>query len=164
MAIDFRAESALASIRPRHPVWRGAVLLVVLLCGCGGPKHPPTYAVQGVVSVGGKPLPDATVSFIPSSGQSPANGRTDASGRFTLTTFAPGDGAMEGSYGVAIMKFEKIEAGSAVDVSDANYDPNAVSSPPRNLLSKKYASPQTSGLTATVVSGQENSFEFDLEK
>lgn len=144
--------------------WGGFVLLCSLLCGCGGPNHPPTHAVSGIIRDGGEPLADAIVSFISSSVQSPANGQTDESGRFTLTTFARGDGAMEGSYAVTIMKFEKADSPAVADISDDNYDPNIVSRPPRNLLSKKYANAQTSGLTATVVAGQENSFEFDLEK
>ena len=136
-------------------------LLAMLLCGCGGPKNPPTFPLSGI---DGKPLTEATVSFIPSDGQSPANGTTDGSGRFTLTTFSQGDGAMQGNYRVTVMKFEKAEGAEVADTSDDNYDPNAVSKPPQNRVNKKYASAQTSGLTATVLAGPENSFEFNLEK
>ncbi len=71
---------------------------------------------------------------------------------------------MEGSYGVTLMKFEKTAGAEVADVDDDNYDPNAVSKPPQNLVNGKYSNAETSGFTATVIAGQENSFEFDLEK
>ena len=72
-----------------------------------GRQHPPTHAVTGVVTVDGQPVKDAIVSFLPANGQYPANGTTDASGRYELTSFTRGDGAMEGSFRVTIVKYEK---------------------------------------------------------
>ncbi len=164
MALDLQSQGKLTYLCRSPAISLGMMVLGVFLSGCGGPTHPPTHAVSGIIRVGGSPVADAIVSFVPSSGQSPANGQTDDSGHFTLTSFLRGDGAMEGSYAVTIMKFEKGESTPVADVSDENYDPNVVSRPPRNLLDKKYANAQTSGLTATVVAGQENSFEFDLKK
>ena len=57
--------------------------------------------------VDGQPIADAIVSFLPDDGQNPANGSTDASGRYELTSFTRGDGAMEGSFRVTIVKYEK---------------------------------------------------------
>ena len=60
-----------------------------------------------MVTIDGQPIADAIVSFLPDDGQNPANGSTDASGRYELTSFTRGDGAMEGSFRVTIVKYEK---------------------------------------------------------
>jgi hypothetical protein len=71
------------------------------LCGCGasGP-----VSVKGVVTVDGKPLSGAGISFIPVGGSGrPAFAATDDQGRYTLTTHSPNDGAMPGEYTVTIV-------------------------------------------------------------
>jgi hypothetical protein len=76
------------------------------LASCGSEAK--RYPVRGQVFVGGKPAEGAVVVFhaaAPSgtkaSSERPA-GRVQADGSFTLGTFAPGDGAPEGDYVVAI--------------------------------------------------------------
>ncbi|MGE3775841.1 MAG: hypothetical protein AB7F89_01550, partial [Pirellulaceae bacterium] len=81
------------------------VLCVVLLVasGCGGTKNVP---VSGSIVYKGKPVADSTVMFTPSAsgadGAKVATGRTDAQGKFTLGTEAPGDGATPGEYTVSV--------------------------------------------------------------
>lgn len=125
------------------------VLLAVPLVGCGGGAG--TIAVTGLVTHNSSPLADADVSFIPESGR-PAYGRTDSSGRFTLTTFEQGDGAMPGKHTVTIMKSEELKA-----ATDAN--PYAEY---RSVLPEKYGRPQESPLTAEVEKGGSNDFTFDV--
>jgi hypothetical protein len=61
--------------------------------------------VEGIVTLDGKPLPWATVTFVSAEeGRRPASGVTDADGAFELTTFDTGDGALPGSYRVTINK------------------------------------------------------------
>ena len=72
-----------------------------------GPQHPPTQGVTGLVSVDGQACYRCNCPFLPANGQYPANGTTDASGRYELTSFTRGDGAMEGSFRVTIVKYEK---------------------------------------------------------
>lgn len=89
------------------------VVLMVTLVGCGA-SHPPLTIVTGTVTYDGEPLADATVAIMPDGGDGtskPADGMTDASGQFTLkTTFPDGeiiDGAVEGSYTLRVVKYEK---------------------------------------------------------
>lgn len=80
------------------------VLLFVTGCG-GGDDRPSVYPVKGKLTVGGSPLADALVTFIPESGPS-AIGKTDSGGVFTLTTFEAGDGAVAGNHTVVVSKTE----------------------------------------------------------
>lgn len=125
------------------------VLFGLSLAGCGGGSE--TIVVTGVVTRNSEPLADADVSFIPESGR-PGYGRTDASGRFTLTTFDEGDGAVPGKHTVTIMKSEVVNA--ATDTNPyAQY---------RSVLPEKYGRPQESPFTAEVQHGSENDFSFDV--
>jgi hypothetical protein len=112
------------------------------------------------------------VTFAATGGGHSATGVTDSSGKYSLTTFASGDGAVAGEYGVKIVKFE----GDAA-TGDAGFEPEEPggvpdsmedaggaegSSEPKNLLPQKYADPSTSELNATVEEGG-GTFDFTLE-
>jgi hypothetical protein len=66
----------------------GFFLTVALVAGgCGGESAPAIVPAQGVVLLGGAPLPNAQVRFIPSidlGAEYIASGVTDAQGRYTL--------------------------------------------------------------------------------
>jgi hypothetical protein len=84
-----------------------AVVGSVLAVGCGQKAAgPTTYPVTGTVTHNGTPVEGATVAFMASGEQKGAVGRTDASGKYTLTTLVAGDGAMAGEYAVKISKYE----------------------------------------------------------
>ena len=80
---------------------------VVAFVGCGD-SNPPTYKVTGVVTLDGKTVEGATVTFTPSGGsdQKPAVGTSGADGKYTLTTFTGGDGASPGLYKVTVSKIQ----------------------------------------------------------
>src|SRR5262245_14538073 len=69
------------------------------LVGCGG-----TSKVEGVVTLDGKPVEGAVVTFVPTDdkGTTPV-GQTDSSGKFTLTTNGK-PGAKSGDYKVTVTK------------------------------------------------------------
>lgn len=157
-----------------------ALLTAYLLAGCGG--GPNTLPVTGKVTKGGQPVEGAIVSFHPQSPEAKAaTGTTDNSGTYKLTTFVNGDGAVPGSYKVTVTKFPG--SGGASDPTagasdiDAAYRaaeaqgqsvtaPQTMTTPttptPTNELPAKFASPDTSGLTADVASGSPNTFDFDV--
>ncbi len=146
----------------------GAVLLVSLLAlGCAQPgtDRPATYVVTGTVTQDGQPVGGATIGFQPTGGSTGAVGKTDADGKYTLTTFASGDGALPGEYQVKIVKYD-IETTEAVDEdSEAYVAPNEDEEvpAPENLLPPNFADPATSGLTATVTEdASQNVFDFTL--
>lgn len=166
---------------------RGLLLLTAcilgMVSGCSrGRQYPPTHSVSGVVTVDGQTVADAIVSFLPDDGQNPANGSTDALGRYELTSFTRGDGAMEGSFRVTIVKYEKevedkpavsaekpaAEEAESEETGNEGYVPAGMvvsqyDTGPKNLLPKQYADQQETPLTATVRADQ-NSIDFDLSK
>lgn len=74
--------------------------------GCGGSGgSTPALAivpVRGQILYRGKPLPGGGVTFEPVDGGREAHGGVGPDGRFTLTTFRDGDGAVRGPHRVAV--------------------------------------------------------------
>jgi len=121
-----------ASLCPSHPVvalMLVALLLLVSGCGDGRPKRVP---VSGRVLIDGKPLSYGFVRVVPE-GARPASGKIGPDGRFTLTTFEPGDGAVLGTHAMSVAGVEVINSTSQ-----------------RWHAPKKYADTGTSDLTATI--------------
>src|SRR5262249_44695820 len=81
----------------------------VLIAGCGKDPASTCSPVSGEVQYDGKPAAGVHVFFMPSKGASVAGSPTNPhaitgpDGRFTLTTFAEGDGAPPGSYRVILI-------------------------------------------------------------
>jgi hypothetical protein len=145
--------------------WPAAVVAcgIVTAVGCGGsgvPGRPPTIATSGTLRLDGEPVSGATVTFVPPPGGHAAVAITDATGAFKLTTFQSGDGAVAGTYGVTV---EKRVAAGAGGAGGGEYEPPTGPLPaPENVLPAKYASAETSGLSATVEKGQPNTVTLDL--
>jgi hypothetical protein len=90
----------------RGIVGAAACLALAAAAGCAG-RHTPV-PVRGVVTLGGKPVEGATVTFYLEGGDAegrPATGQTDADGAFRLSTMGDNDGALPGTYRVVIAKF-----------------------------------------------------------
>lgn len=90
----------------RRVVILGTLLTMLVGCGPAAGLAP----VSGVVTIDGKPYPGGKVVFSPTAkegetvaGQS-SFGRPGADGRFTLSTFAPGDGALIGTHTVSLFR------------------------------------------------------------
>jgi hypothetical protein len=156
--------------------WAGLSGLVLLLAGCGGSGLGDPVEVQGRVTFRGDPVADAKVTFHATveDGRS-ASGKTDGSGNFRLTTFRKDDGAVPGDYAISISKFEPGGGGGGAMSGE---DPSAAADYGammeaaargetaklgKELLPEKYANPAESGLTRSVVKGQRNEFEFELD-
>jgi hypothetical protein len=136
--------------------------------GCaetGGGDHPDTAPVTGTVTYNGSPVEGATLTFSPASGGYAALGLTDASGNFTLKTPWGSEGAVPGSYKVAISKtaVEGAAAGEAEEVEMVIEEPEKAT--PAKIaegLPEKYKSAATSELTAEVKAEGPNTFAFEL--
>jgi hypothetical protein len=107
--------------------------------------------VEGVVTFNGAPVEKAGVLFKPETGPF-AIGTTDAEGRFTLMT-ANHEGALVGSHRVAITKSQT----TTTQVAGEQFPRYGT----KYFLPEKYASPETSELTATV-SDDGGEFDFKL--
>jgi len=124
---------------------KSSLLLAVLLCcllGCGDGR-PSRVPISGQVTVDGQPLKFGTIAFQPASGRA-SSGRLDANGRYVLSTYDRGDGAIVGEYVVAISGNEQMSETSR-----------------RWHAPKKYSNPAESGLTATV-EGPREDLNFEL--
>lgn len=92
-----------------HGRWRlvhravvcAGLALACVGCGQATVGRAATAPAAGVVTLAGQPLADVNVTFTPAAGR-PATGRTDATGRFTLSTFVAGDGAIPGVHRVTL--------------------------------------------------------------
>jgi hypothetical protein len=146
---------------------------ILLACGCGGNDWPATAAVSGTLSRGGKPVAGATVCFQADGAPRFGYGTTDAAGRYTVSTFEPGDGAMIGEHAVVIT-VENPGSAVAADVSSDMSSPEyqaayekglrAASKPAQNpAVPARYGSPDTTPLKATVKPG-DNIIDFDLSE
>jgi hypothetical protein len=113
-----------------------------------------TYSAR-IVDPAGKPLPDASITFVPADvgEEEPTelgrivrpSAKTDAEGGYELA-WGEQAGAPPGKYNVIIMKFKPT-------------DDDEVK--PESLIPEQYTSPKTSGLTRDVKDG-DNVFNFDL--
>jgi hypothetical protein len=124
------------------------ILLFVALC-CIGCDNSATrlkglVPVEGVVYYDGQPLADATVSFAPDNPEiRSAAGRTNADGKFALTTLNYKDGVAPGEYKVIISKYNELM---------------------ESTIPEKYARPTESGFTASVPAKGVKDLRFDLKK
>lgn len=119
-------------------------------CGSGGPTPVP---VTGTVTLDGKPVEGATVTFSPQFDGQPAMGTTDKEGKFSLSTRPLGEGALPGKHLVSVRK---------VEMSGVQADQDGLSGPPAPggvkeiwHIPKKYADAKGWGKTVEVKAGME---------
>jgi hypothetical protein len=141
---------------------RSATFLMLALAGssllsAGCPQNsdsPSPQPVRGTVLFQGKPIEGALVTFFPTEakpGYRSLTGMTDAKGRFRLAFNRSNDGAPVGKYKVSVVWREMIQDG----------DEKLPNGP--NRLPERYADPDASGLTATIVEGKNDLPPFDLD-
>ena len=141
-----------------------AALAALVLAGCNNKLIPGGVEARGVVLLDGEPLEGATVIFSPQGSGRSANAMTNQLGEFSLGTIEPADGVLPGEYQVAIIK-------SIVDEKRITVDPLAVQektgqfppSPPNiNIVPRKFANPEKSGLSATIADDGTTDLKFEL--
>lgn len=127
-------------------------LVLFLMAGCSSSNNPKTYPVTGKVTYRGQPVTSGMIMLTPVDGGHAATGSLERDGSFRLTTFEKDDGAVPGSYQVAIQAFPAEGAG----LPGAEFAGKPPPIPP------KYASAMSSGLTAEITAG-ENTLDFPLK-
>jgi hypothetical protein len=131
-------------------------LIILTLLGCGGKQT--TYRAGGKVKYGdGTPVTTGWVSFRSLNAEKEnvvARGAIQTDGTFELTTFKPGDGAVEGRHRAMVMA-----------LNPRNERTGASGPPPPPLVSSRYSNYETSGLEFTVTdSPSQNRFEIVVAK
>jgi hypothetical protein len=81
-----------------------SAVVVLTVAGCDDGR-PMRVSIAGTVLVDGKPLTVGDVKFVPQ-GARPSSGKIDASGRFRLTCYDGGDGAVLGVHRVQVSASE----------------------------------------------------------
>ena len=107
----------------------GCMLAIASGCSDGRPTRVP---ISGKVSIDGKPLAGGSIMFLHPESRS-SGSPIDADGRFQLTCYVPGDGAVLGKHRVKVTACESLSERSN-----------------RWLAPKKYADPNSSGLEVEV--------------
>lgn len=82
--------------------------VVLVLAGCG--RGVSLVPVGGVVQVDGRPLAGGAITVAPIDGR-PASAVIGPDGRFTLSTFEPGDGVMPGRHQVTVVASRQLPGG-----------------------------------------------------
>jgi hypothetical protein len=115
------------------------LLALLLLSGCGGETGPRTVEASGVVTLDGKGVEGAQVTFIDANASNPAVATTDANGKFSLKYNGEKNGAIPGDYKVQVSKTQlqgNNNGGAEITISYG--------------LPQRYANIVTSGLTQNV--------------
>lgn len=136
----------------RRMLATAAGLWAATIAGCGEAR-PRTVAVRGQITYHAQPLAGGTVTFVPFEPGPAAIGVISKHGRFTLTTFRPGDGALPGEYRVMIVAMAEMKGLLPEDLGASSL----------LLIPYRYANHLTSGLTAQVIDG-DNNVTIDLER
>jgi hypothetical protein len=131
--------------------WRRAVVLLaagvaLILPACGKKGQKAVYPVHGQILLGGRPIPQATVTFHPLNAAATdlrPSAQTDEQGYFDLSSYGKGDGAPEGQYTITVTWLRSGVFRGLAKGETTTY----------NVLPRRYANPSTSQLAATVNPG-----------
>jgi hypothetical protein len=136
------------------------LLAAVVVAGQGcGPAKIPRAIVRGRVTVKNKPVDYGFVTFYNAEMGIASVGIIEPDGSYEIKAHK-GNGLPAGKYQVAITPRERLEnTGKPFDA----FQPSSVAKKPvPTVIPAKYHKAATSGLTATVVIGEERPFNFDL--
>lgn len=162
-------------------VMSAAVLFGLTTLGCGeSVSYPETAPVTGTVTLDGKPVEGANIMLRPVEGAESYSGRavSGTDGTFEVMTFFSAShdvaGAVPGKYTVAVTKPGAVTGGPQAHGAEAIEQAKASTPQGRsanahagaggaNILPKRYADAQTSGLEIEVKADQENVLKLELK-
>jgi hypothetical protein len=145
----------------------GGLALVFVLGGRDDEELGRRYPIHGRVTYRSQPLKIGRITFHPIDTGGPARAATGTiqNGSYTLSTIGGDDGALPGSYRVAIVaksaessKLQPIVPGGAARHSDVIKAARQA----KDLIPSKYTSPRLSPLIREV-KAESNRFDFELE-
>jgi len=125
-----------------------------MFVGCENDKLPKTVPAEGVVTLDGATVSDATVLLIADVGDINASAVSDKNGKFLLNAFPEKSGAVPGSYKVSISKTINEAASEKKGETMVNL---------KYGLPQKYSLYTTSGLTYTLGEKGDKNIKFDLQ-
>jgi hypothetical protein len=140
-----------------------ATALCLLCGGCGGVSdRPVTAPVEGTVTLDGKPLSGAIVTFWDTAGKNnPTAGNTDASGKYKLA--GSNEGAQPGSYKVTVQHFTALDGGPLKTSEGLDREQLVQQGQAIQSLPETYSDYVNSQLSAKVEVGKTNTVDFALK-
>ncbi|MDO5554444.1 MAG: hypothetical protein Q4G68_11860 [Planctomycetia bacterium] len=99
------------------------VSVLLLVAGCSDFHKFPLASVEGTVLCDGQPIPFAVVYFVPvQEGESPVIGKsgqgiTDKDGKFSISTYRPGDGAVIAKHTIRVAPSSSTDPNCKADLS-----------------------------------------------
>jgi len=130
-------------------VTRLAVLvLVVQGCATSDPDQVAAVPASGTVTYKGQPVASGEIQFVPEKGR-PAVGKIE-SGRFRMTTYSDGDGAIPGKAAVSVISTQEVP-------SKKGGDPEI-----KYLVPERYASTSNSGILVEIPPAGNDSIKIDI--
>lgn len=147
---------AWATSMKRRPRILVAAIVACSCTGCGPANL--RVPVEGIVTLDGKAVEGAAVTFIPEAGGRPGVAGTDVAGRFVIREAGMQPGLPPGAYDVAIFKavMAPLFAPAAATTPRAPEDglPPVDTPPPtrisRWIVPERYSMPDSNGLSATI--------------
>ena len=128
----------------------GIGVFVLCMTGCGDGR-PPTYPVEGRIRFeNGQPVPFGNVEFRSPEMQLSARGKLDSQGRFTLSTFTNGDGAVAGEHQIVVVQSVSPLALPAGGEHAREHGHKS------QLVASRYSDYRSSGLKATIEAKSSN--------
>lgn len=146
-----------------------ATTCLLILSGCGAGDRVDVYPAKGVVLFNGEPMMGGgAISFVPLDGQKgkSAGGAIDADGKFSMTTYDPDDGSMEGKFRVIVIQStaEEKESVGDSDAEGAEDTEVGFTVPPAKRIPFKYADASNSPLTVEIRPIELNELKLELSK
>lgn len=140
--------------------------IAVLPAGCSSKSSRPELTpVSGTVTLDGKPLPDAEITFFLQAqslpGYTASMGKTDAEGKYQLK-FGADLGAVPGNFKVTVSRIVN-ESGAAVNAEEGvDLMQLEMQGLAKQSLAEKYWDLDKTELTATVEKGKADGYDFKL--
>ncbi|MDO5553488.1 MAG: hypothetical protein Q4G68_06975 [Planctomycetia bacterium] len=127
------------------------LIAIPLVCALGCGNRMKVYDVTGRITVNGESPGTELIITFTNPDNVTAQGLVSPDGTYTLSTLRKNDGAMEGEYRV-LLRMARMEPPEESPDAASYFVP----------IDSKYEAATTSDLTANVVKGGENVFNFDV--
>lgn len=142
----------------------GVAALLLLAAGCG--RTPPLATVEGVVTLGDRPLSDVEVQFIPdpaqgTSGQ-PVSAYTDRSGRYRIEA-AGKTGVLVGKHRVCINDATIMMPGGGASPEDGQPAPGGVTPPRKTRVPAVYSDATRTPFGSVEITPGTQTHDFPLK-
>tara|TARA_R110002072_G_scaffold302710_2_gene487543 strand:+ start:21296 stop:21796 length:501 start_codon:yes stop_codon:yes gene_type:complete len=159
---------------PYFSLFGASMLAAFALSGCGGgdgagaANRESTYPASGVVLYNDQPVEGAIVIFeCLTPGKPGATARTDAKGKFTLSTYKAGDGAIAAKFVASVAKVTvEGEDTSYADTESPNYGkepPLSARGKIKHHIPEKYTKTDSSQLGAEITTAGNKEIRFELK-